>query len=172
MLMRARTAARITSIISGEMLFNSTSWLGASGPVPKRRIDNAGPSSASGGMMALTREPSGRRASTIGEDSSTLRPTRDTMRSMICSRWRSSRKAVSTCSRTPRAFHKDVVFVVHQDVGDGRVFEQRLQRAKTEDFIEQVRLDLLLLVKAQRHSLAEDDLVDHAWRRPAAPGPS
>ena len=54
-----------------------------------------GPSSASGGMIALTREPSGRRASTIGEDSSTRRPTRDTMRSMICSRWRSSRNDAS-----------------------------------------------------------------------------
>ena len=30
--------------------------------------------------------PARRRASTMGEDSSTLRPTRETMRSMICSR--------------------------------------------------------------------------------------
>jgi hypothetical protein len=73
-----------------------TSWLAARGPVPKRRMDSEGPSSASGGMMALTREPSGRRASTMGEDSSTRRPTRETMRSMICSRWRSSRKEVLT----------------------------------------------------------------------------
>jgi hypothetical protein len=34
---------------------------------------------ASGGMMALTREPSGSRASTIGEDSSIRRPTRETI---------------------------------------------------------------------------------------------
>src|SRR3990172_3084485 len=46
-----------------------------------------GPSSASGGMMAFTREPSGRRASTIGEDSSTLRPTAETIRWMIWMRW-------------------------------------------------------------------------------------
>ena len=38
--------------------------------------------------MALTREPSGRRASTIGELSSTRRPTRLTIRSMTRSRWR------------------------------------------------------------------------------------
>ena len=102
MLIRALTAADSTSIISGETVFNWTSWLAASGPVPKRRMDKEGPSSASGGMMALTREPSGSRASTIGEDSSTLRPTRDTMRSMICSRWRSSRNAASAlCSRPP-----------------------------------------------------------------------
>jgi hypothetical protein len=36
---------------------------------------SAGPSIASGGTMALMREPSGRRASQIGEDSSTRRPT-------------------------------------------------------------------------------------------------
>ena len=42
----------------------------------KRRMESSGPSTASGGMMALTREPSGRRASTIGELSSTRRPTR------------------------------------------------------------------------------------------------
>ncbi len=51
--------------------------------------------------MALTREPSGRRASTIGEDSSTLRPTRDTMRSMICIKWRSSRNTASILVRIP-----------------------------------------------------------------------
>ena len=35
-----------------------------------------GPCTASGGMMAFTREPSGRRASTIGEASSMRRPMR------------------------------------------------------------------------------------------------
>ena len=44
--------------------------------VRNRRIDSTGPSSASGGMIALTREPSASRASTIGLDSSMRRPTR------------------------------------------------------------------------------------------------
>ena len=44
------------------------------------RMVSAGPSIASGGTMALTREPSGRRASQIGEASSTRRPTWLTMR--------------------------------------------------------------------------------------------
>ena len=47
---------------------------------------------ATGGMITLTREPSARRASTIGDDSSTRRPSGATMRStmrMMC--W-SSRK--------------------------------------------------------------------------------
>ena len=45
-----------------------------SGVRPNRRIDRMGPSSASGGMIAFTRDPSLRRASTIGELSSMRRP--------------------------------------------------------------------------------------------------
>ena len=47
---------------------------------------------ATGGMITLTREPSGRRASTIGDDSSTRRPSGATMRSMMRMMWPSSRK--------------------------------------------------------------------------------
>ena len=54
------------------------------GIFPKRRMDRIGPSTASGGMITLTREPSGKRASHIGEDSSTRRPTLDTILSMMC----------------------------------------------------------------------------------------
>jgi hypothetical protein len=61
-----------------------------------------GPSMASGGMMALTREPSGRRASTIGLDSSMRRPTRETILSMIFIRWASSLKVTSVSSSLPR----------------------------------------------------------------------
>src|SRR5438094_4820300 len=43
------------------------------------RIVRVGPLSASGGMIALTREPSGRRASTIGDDSSMRRPIVETI---------------------------------------------------------------------------------------------
>jgi len=52
--------------------------------IPPLAID--GPSNASGGMIAFKREPSGSRASTIGEVSSTRRPTRETIRSRICSK--------------------------------------------------------------------------------------
>ena len=48
------------------------------------------PRTASGGMMALTREPSGRRASTYGEDSSIRRPIRLMILSMIRRRCASS----------------------------------------------------------------------------------
>jgi hypothetical protein len=53
---------------------------------------SAGPSIASGGTIQLTREPSGRRASQIGEDSSTRRPIWLTMRWQILSSCWLSRK--------------------------------------------------------------------------------
>ncbi len=46
-------------------------------------------------MTAFTREPSNRRASTMGEDSSTRLPTRETILSMIFNRWSLSLKIVS-----------------------------------------------------------------------------
>jgi len=73
-----------------------------SGTTEKRRIDNSGPSSASGGMMAFTREPSGKRASTMGLDSSTRRPMRDTILSMIFIRWALSENTTSVSSSLPR----------------------------------------------------------------------
>ena len=101
---RARAADSSTIIISAVALFNSTRLLLRTGPRPKRRMDIEGPSMASGGMMAFTRDPSGRRASTIGDDSSTRRPTRDTMRSIICNRCASSRnRAAVLCSRPIRS---------------------------------------------------------------------
>ena len=59
---------------------------------PNLRIVTSGPLSESGGMTALTRLPSGRRASTIGEPSSIRRPTCATILLMIRRRWNSSLK--------------------------------------------------------------------------------
>ncbi len=68
---------------------------------PKRRMLRQGPSSASGGMMALTREPSCRRASTIGWASSMRRPTWETIFSMMCSRCASSLKRTVVSESLP-----------------------------------------------------------------------
>ena len=65
------------------------------------RIERWGPSIASGLMIAFTREPSGRRASTMGEESSIRRPTAQTIRSMTWSRCRSSWKRTSVRSSRP-----------------------------------------------------------------------
>ncbi len=56
------------------------------------RIVRSGPESESGGMIALTRLPSGRRASTIGEASSMRRPIWATILLMMRRRCDSSVK--------------------------------------------------------------------------------
>jgi hypothetical protein len=62
--------------------------------------------SDSGGMMALTRLPSGSRASTIGEDSSMRRPTWATILLMIRRRCDSSVKCAGvSCSCPSRSTH-------------------------------------------------------------------
>ena len=53
-------------------------------------------------MIALKREPSNMRASTIGQVSSTRRPTFEMMRSMICIRCLLSRKTTLVFSILPR----------------------------------------------------------------------
>ena len=69
----------------------------------------SGPRSASGGMIALTRLPSGRRASTIGDDSSMRRPTCETILSMIRSRCASSTNDASRALELARALDVDPV---------------------------------------------------------------
>jgi hypothetical protein len=69
-----------TSAPSGVIEANLTRLSSLSLSFLNLRIVSAGPSSDSGGAMTLTREPSGRRASQIGEDSSTRRPIWLTMR--------------------------------------------------------------------------------------------
>ena len=56
------------------------------------RIVRSGPESESGAMIAFTRLPSGRRASTIGDDSSMRRPICDTILLMMRRRCDSSVK--------------------------------------------------------------------------------
>ncbi len=108
-LTRAWTQADRKRTISGVMDFLATRSAASSGVVPNRRIDISEPSRASGGMMALTRLPSGSRASTMGLVSSTRRPTRAAIRWMIWSRWRSSLKAISARSSRPRRSTKTVL---------------------------------------------------------------
>ncbi len=83
---RAFMAPSISASISGVNALKRRRSSLESGLEPNIRIVTTGPSRASGGMIALKREPSGSRASTIGEVSSTRRPTRETIRSMIWSK--------------------------------------------------------------------------------------
>ena len=90
MFRRARTHERRNVMISGlEDLNRFTTSAGPHFSLANFRIVSAGPFKAMGGMTTLTREPSLRRASQMGVDSSTRRPTRLTMRSMTWRIWRS-----------------------------------------------------------------------------------
>src|SRR6478736_8461965 len=68
-LQRTRPMICRISAPSGEIAPNLTNWSRVSLSFLNLRMVSAGPSIASGGTMALTREPSARRASQIGEDS-------------------------------------------------------------------------------------------------------
>ncbi len=82
MFRRARTQCSRNSSIGRVIVRLFTRSWACSRSAGKRRIESSGPSTASGGMIAFTREPSASRASTIGELSSTRRPTPLTIRSI------------------------------------------------------------------------------------------
>ena len=65
MLRRARTAAMRTFARTGVRVPNARRSCIRYGSTAKRRIESTGPFSARGGIIAFTREPSGRRASTL-----------------------------------------------------------------------------------------------------------
>ena len=108
----------------------------ASGERENLRIVSSGPSSASGGSTAFTRLPSGRRASTIGLDSSTRRPTELTTRSITWRRCSSSRKAAgSRTSRPPRSVYT-ARGAVRDHLGHPPVAEQRLERPHADRVVD------------------------------------
>ena len=132
--------------------------------VRKRRIDIAGPSSASGGMMALTREPSARRASTIGLDSSMRRPTR-------------ADDALDDLHQVTIVLEDDVGFLelafaldvdlvetVDENVGDRRIAQQHFERTEAEQLVDDVGDQRFALEQAERHrgALALDHADDEA----------
>ena len=94
-LARARTARARKSSRPGPSVPFSTRSSGESPWRRKRRIVNAGPSSASGGSTTFTRDPSGSRASHSGSDSSARRPSGARIRSIA------SRRSASRSKRTP-----------------------------------------------------------------------
>lgn len=96
-----RAAMRRKSPIRGERLPNSASRSRVIVWRANLRIEMQAPSRASGGAMMLTRLPSGRRASTIGEASSMRRPTPLAMRWARFIRCSASRKRCSVACRRP-----------------------------------------------------------------------
>ena len=92
MFLRSPTHASMNFIISGLMEPKETSLSSVKSDLPNFRIVRHAPSGVIGGMTAFTREPSSRRASTSGLDSSMRRPTLFTIRSITRMRCPGSRK--------------------------------------------------------------------------------
>ena len=82
MFIRARTQVDSRPITADVTDPADTRSAGANGRSANLRMVMTGPQSERGGMIAFTREPSWSRASTNGDDSSTLRPSGATMRSI------------------------------------------------------------------------------------------
>ena len=162
---RSATGSRASACVSAPSVTRSSALRRSAG---NRRIDSSGPSTASGGMMAFTREPSARRASTIGELSSTRRPIRLTMRSMTRSRWASSWNVAVTRSRTPLALDEHVAIRVDQNVADRRIAQQRLERTETEHVVEDLGEQRFPLRQAERRRFLRQQLreqrADFAFR--------
>jgi len=59
-------------------------------------------------------------------------------------------------SSFPAPFHIDFVKAVDQNVGDGGIFEQRLQRAQAENLVEDLARQAFALGKAERHNFGVD----------------
>ena len=73
---------------------------------------------ASGGMMALTRDPSFKRASTSGELSSIRLPNGETIRSIAVITASSLEKVMSDSVSFPASFDKNFIELVNHDLGD------------------------------------------------------
>ena len=127
------------------------------------RIVISGPLSESGGMTALTRLPSGRRASTIGDDSSMRRPTCATILLMIRRRCHSSLNTTSVGESRPATLDPDVIGPVDHDLGHALVGEEPLERAVAEDVVGDLERDPLPVVARDPGLLGElvADVCEH-----------
>ena len=135
MLSRPRTQASRKSAVCALSEPNSIRSSTVSGSAANFRMVSTEPSTASGGTTAFTRLPSGRRASTIGLDSSTRRPIRDTILSIVRRRWASSVKWASAWHQPARLLEPDAVVAVDHDLGDVRVAQVGLDRPVAEDVV-------------------------------------
>ena len=124
------------------------------------RMVSAGPSMASGGAMTLTRLPSGRRASQIGLDSSTRRPTWLTMRWQMFISCGVVGEAHAGLLHLAGDLDVGGAGAVDHDVGDVVAGQQRLERAVAQHVVADVLEQLLLLGNRHHDVLDLDDLAD------------
>ena len=126
-----------------------------------------GPTRLIGGMIALTREPSTRRASTIGLDSSTRRPSGATMRSMMRITCSSFWNVTLVSSMLAAALDVDLARAVDHDFGDALVAQQRLERTEADDLVGDLLEHARALGAGEGEALLVDRLaeVSSIWRR-------
>ena len=111
--------------------------------------------------MTLTRDPSARRASTIGDDSSTRRPI---VRHDLVDDVHQVRVVLEAdvgVFQHARALDVNLVVPVDQDVVDGRVLQQGLQRAQPEHFVQHFQRQALPLPAAHRCLQVRDQILNH-----------
>ena len=149
-LSRPRTQASRKSAVRSLSEPNLIRSLTVSGSAANLRMVSALPSIASGGTTAFTRLPSGSRASTMGEDSSTRRPMRETILSIVRRRCASSLNLPSTLVELALALEPDVEGAVDHDLGDVGVAQVGLERAVAEDVVGDVLGDPLAVDPGQR----------------------
>ena len=120
------------------------------------RIVSSGPESESGGMIALTRLPSGRRASTIGDDSSMRRPICDDDLVDDPAQVRLVGEADGRLVELAAALDPDVVGAVDHDLGDRVVGEQALERPVAEDVVGDLRREPLAVLARDAGLVVEE----------------
>ena len=119
----------------------------------KRRIESSGPSTASGGMIALTREPSGearvdhRRAVVDATADAADDAVDDAHQVLVVLERR--RQPVELAA----ALDVDVLVGVDQDVADRRIAQQRFERPEPEDLVDDIAKNRVALAHAERHAL-------------------
>ena len=126
-----------------------------------------GPMSESGSMIALTREPSGRRASTRGLVSSMRRPMGVMIRSMIRSTCSSLRNVGIDAQDLAGPLDVDVVRAVDHDLGDRVVEQERLDRPEARDLVDDLLDEGQSFGTRHGEAALADDPVDDG-RDPAA----
>ena len=159
-LQRPLTQALRKSRTWGLIVPNAIRSRSVNGSAANLRMVSIAPSSAIGGITALTRLPSGRRASTSGLASSTRRPTRPTILSMVRRRWASSAEVRVDRVELAVALDVDRVGAVDHDLGDLAVAQQRLQRAVAEDLVGDLLGDPRPVGERQRRFLGVDHVLE------------
>ena len=137
----------------------------ASGRRPKRRMESVGASSVTGGSVALTRLPSGSRASTIGER--LVDPPAHAGGDPLDD----PHQVVDVAETHAGLFQAsetldiDLIGAIDEDVGHGRIGHQRRQRADAQRLLQQVVDEPPALVLVQRKILIPQGVVDKSLAR-------